>query len=873
MAHSGADSIHPDWITQLSQVDNDDDQVKRAACEWLEQQRKQDTMVALSILFTIVCSDQPLHARQMASILTQRFLSSKGPADLRTLRTTWTARTDLADQIKTALYRLVVADDPAIQANCTNCFALVLGIELGNWVLALNDVADQLEASMASPSDNPIQLIGLLSIFKALCSLTNFNDLPLPVFWPFLTRLWAASLYFLSAPDIPDPTRLLAAECVHGALSAIPGLISSFDQAMAVLAPLGAPLRGPDAKLCFCCNHIMLELTKQYYAAAPSFIATIWDYTIANIVQAESRQRCKDSMVFWSSLADWELRQFHGQGDGYQRLCEQAAPALLPVLFEVVCAVDPADRAVEDPAVQDTGFSAATAIASFYRLAPQPVFQSFIEATFARSIRDADWRRQHGALLLLFAMSTGEAVDAVCPFIARAIGPLLEHCRTADNPRLQETALYVLAMILQAYRKQFLGLTKSESPTVVLDRVLGVVQVDHGLHPLILRRYCEILRELARLFDGSLASPALWSRFETMVSLVNGLRESADLQVYETASEALDHIVAQSSVRENGPALFSLIDFTLAELGEAATRFADEDVRCAVQQCLCENLEAILLQLRQKLPPDVTERIFAATVPLLQVRHPAIGDGPFGAIGGLYFCSPDPFGPERQGLLLAAVRDALGGRHRGAIEGAVGLLHIICMVDRTPFVQHFDDLLARLEALLKTDLELKGVHQALLAAVAAMFQSDPGIANGEERLLAIMRTFRAIEIDPKSEEAVAHANSIFEPLCRVYGAYAAAFYPEGASSADPAAIAKERAMLIELAALAAAILPLPRVSDFVLLAFCGMAQHFAERCSRKNNVVLNRSVVHAVINKCLERDRPERLRKRGKATADLLKSR
>jgi hypothetical protein len=61
---------------------------------------------------------------------------------------------------------------------------------------------------------------------------------------------------------------------------------------------------------------------------------------------------------------------------------------------------------------------------------------------------------------------------------------------------------------------------------------------------------------------------------------------------------------------------------------------------------------------------------------------------------------------------------------------------------------------------------------------------------GREERLAVVRTFRLIEIDGGNEDDVAHADLVFEALCRVEMGVAITFYPEVPRGCSAEAIAK-----------------------------------------------------------------------------------
>jgi hypothetical protein len=53
-----------------------------------------------------------------------------------------------------------------------------------------------------------------------------------------------------------------------------------------------------------------------------------------------------------------------------------------------------------------------------------------------------------------------------------------------------------------------------------------------------------------------------------------------------------------------------------------------------------------------------------------------------------------------------------------------------------------------------------------------------------------------------------------------------------------------------MANLAALMAKIPELNEYVYMAYMKMTHAYAEHCSRKNNLILNRSAVHKVLISC-----------------------
>jgi hypothetical protein len=796
------------------------------------------------------------------------------------IRTAWADRRDLAGHIKAALYTLVLCDDQVIRNQAARCFALVLGIELGDWAGAVSDVADKLDQA----SESPVQAIGLLSIFKEILGLKNFKELLTDAFSDKFIRLWATSLQILGLPGINPLVRFAAAECVRDGVDMLPNLIQNMEQAGALLAALEVPLQETESKLYVCCHRIMFNLVTRYYRASTEFIGRIWDYTQAGIMQPEPVESRNTSIYFWKELADWEREQFKGDAPENQHICELAAESLLPILFEIMCDINPNAIEVEDLNDRSPSMFATVAMASFYQLNPQYIFEHFISPAFREAIAQTDWTRRHAALLLLYAMSDAEGVEDACPFIAAETGQVIEHCQYVEIPHIQETALFVLAQILHNYKMIYWKLDLCQAPAAAVDRILALIPQDLDVHPQILLRYCLILFNVASIWpEEQLFRSPLPAKFETLVAVARRLMERQlqgpeDIELYQSASESLNQIVVATNADENREHLLSLLQMTITELHEVRTAVQEDHVRYAMQAALCSNVTSIAIKLAKRLPPDEFEQCVDILFTLLRIRNTLLYEEALMAVAALYLQHHERFSPDHHHHMLGMIRDGLDSMSPGVINSSAILLGDLFHFSGAQLVEDFFDFFNRVGTLLMRNPEMRDIHPFIIKAIAEMFE---GVALVEEmaskledqrdQLMMLLTNVRSVPIDNTSESDIQYANYLFEYLAQAYRAFAKVYYPD--ARVQDSLLPDERIALVEMTEFAKAVAGVRKLSDFVLMQFCKMAQQYAEKCSRKNNVILNRSSVHKVLDMCQQQNRPQRLKKLGKDTAGMLKSR
>jgi hypothetical protein len=85
--------------------------------------------------------------------------------------------------------------------------------------------------------------------------------------------------------------------------------------------------------------------------------------------------------------------------------------------------------------------------------------------------------------------------------------------------------------------------------------------------------------------------------------------------------------------------------------------------------------------------------------------------------------------------------------------------------------------------------------------------------------------------------------------------------------------AAEKKVLEEMATFSRALLRLPVVTDTVLLQVVGMMKQYADRCSRRCNMMLNGALNHAVIRMMLDEHRYSELRSAGRGLLRYMQTR
>jgi hypothetical protein len=848
-----------EWVEYFVATRDSDVRVSIAAHAWVNERMWLPPEVLLDMASTIVPDEsQPLVARRMASFAAVRALRPTSARHLSEIRDGWAAVPGLAARVKAWLYQGVLCADDVLRGQAALAFALVFGIEGEAWSESLSQIHEKLTEWGGSP----VQAAGLLLVFKEILNLGNVADLKGPALIDGYAGLWADALSTVgSEADVHPLLRVTAAECVRDALEALPELCMyddsapNVEQVGVVLQSLPASLRQPDVKLFLCCHRIMFNILRSYYTTAPAFIHTIWEYTMAGLeLDRPEQTEFRDAAIFfWKEVAVFEkdIKPSHG-------IVVTAGEALLPKFWDIMCEVPAENTDIQDPSENSPSVYATMAVAAFYQAAPGIIFTNFISPTFTDAVETAhDWPVQHAALLLLFCLSAEDGDPLTFKFIQANLGHLIEFCQRDDVPRIRETALYVLAMVLKSYKALFLDAAPQFSSETLIPAILSLLHIETNIHPVILSRYALIVFHLGQIWAEEHPCwsplPPFFRHFvEIMKTIMSRpIENEYDILIYQNACEALNALIVNGSWKE-GNLLRQLFQETLRELEESGRAIEADNVRYAVQARLCSNLTSLTVAIGKDMANDELHQAVGCVFHILEQRNPVIYEEAVMSLASLYLKLYDEFLPDELDQMLSIVRDGLNSGSPGVINSASILLADLYHWSGKQFVEQFPEFLELEVGLLCSHDEMRQIHPFLIKAIAEMFE---GVGDGrvlaeyETQLFDLMKMVRAVSIDPKSHSDMQYADYLFEYLTSLYRVFAKLFYPEtnGVPNFNEV-IKKEKGYLLEFAELANVIWRLEKLNGFVLFQFAEAARQFASKCSRRNNVVLNRRSVHKVLD-------------------------
>jgi hypothetical protein len=858
----------------------------RQAFDYIGQVLAEHPDVLLDASSRIVAdSGHPAAARRMAALALARSLRASGAAHLADLRRRWAQSPALAAQARAAAHAALLCDDAVVRGAAAQALALVVALERDAG--ALRAVCEALPRALGCPA----QAAALLSVFSEVLALECLCDLRAAPLCECYAALFAQAVDLLGGAGVELALRRAAAAAVRDAAAALPELCAGdAARVRAVLRALPAALAPLDEFLFAACHRTMLNLVRAHYAAADGFADLLFPLALGALemaAPAHARFRAV-GIVFWKELAALEL-EIALRGDGRpEKLAARAAPAVIPVLFDIMARVDPADTAIENPDEQTCATHAAVAVQAFFNAMPRVVFDNWLRPTFERCIASDDWTLRHAAVLLLNCMCPlddgmpVQAFDDGVVFIGQQMPQVLAACLCQSVPRLVETALYVLAEILHNYPVVITRHRFCLDPALAIRQIMELFVLGDNTHPVIISRYCLVLYFLvgAWVEDRNMTKsplPQFYGSFMSFLRQIMGRCQGiAELmELYSDAAETLNrviHVAMDSSATvDEMRALFAQ---TLDDL--EATRHGPEmdGVRFIMQALLCSNLSFLAMSLRHMNRDNDVHRAIFLLLELLRLPHQLLYEEALFSLTGLYRAASHVFEGDDILTILSIIQFALTSESPGVIIAASGLLGELFKSAGPALVDHFMTFLDLEEELLRSHEPMRDIHASIVKAITEMLE---GLDTDEQylsvlsplkrRIFALMQLLRGVALDVTKKEDLTYANELFESLIQLYRIFAKLYYPDTKTITSHEAFAQERAILVEMSALATALKRLNnKIHENVLLEFILMVQIYATFCSRKNNIILNRSSVHDVLKLAKGERYHNKVRKLGKET-------
>ena len=352
--------------------------------------------------------------------------------------------------------------------------------------------------------------------------------------WKLLERLKGLFMELGVAGSVDADLRVDAVNGLRSLLSVVPSLFANAAMVDQAFDMVGEGLKTANSDVASVMQRFLLEIVKQFYSYADSFIAKAASLIEMGINSKDGRCQVI-AMEFWYELAQFEKKQLETSRNLCKEYCSRISHDMCVTLCNVLLRVpqsEPDDLCVDTK--NSVPAMALLTLKAFYSVASQQVFL-VISQFFSDHINSESWESVCAAVNSLRCLCACPHAEVVKKFLMESIRELFDSKLQADvHPMLRIEAIKTLRAFVKTY------------PQLISDEYfLGIVE---KLFPILQTSDVGYLSSFSRLLvDVSRFAPASWND----KALANGAST--------LIGKALDPTL--SSLRDTSLAISSLIQF------------------------------------------------------------------------------------------------------------------------------------------------------------------------------------------------------------------------------------------------------------------------------------------------------------------------
>lgn len=848
-------------------------------------------------------------AKCLASIFLTQMLHIQNPKDLEFKRQNLSS--ELIESIKMALRQNIFSNISTIRNKCAQCYSILFAILTDRWPEGVEDIVN----SFNNMTLLPYGFIGLISIMREIVTQKMFVDTIAGPFEKYFTQTLVFSMDILSKePSDSNYTaelRIEACRYIHDLIFTYPQILDDNDSRGAripyLLQSLPNSFQISNIDLFSILHQVLFVIVKRFYSLSPNFMETVASYVGNGFDLVEVTDCVNISIYFWKEIASLEENIIEKHNIDPKKaepplqnlLSEIAIPTLIPILIHFMESINENDTAVEDVQKKpEPSMFATVTIGALYKILPRIIFDR-LKDKIEEDLASEKWTIVHAGILMIYSIAEEPTNDIVGQFIAHHFEKLLESTKPDQFPRLRETALFVIGLTIKNYPQiitqageytdmRINQLIESIEPTLRLDeQQQSNISYDNRQ---IFIRYASIIYHLSAAWKNNQYDSHISQFFDKLYEIIGILFNfgimNSDQMLLQNSSEALNQLIFNSTSNLLNK-LEWLYQRTLNMLVKSKGVYCAQEIRFLIQSSFCSNISTLLLKLRRlKGGFDVISKYTQQTITILydilSNRNTYIYEEALMAISALISATNqtdnyiEVFDPNSFHQLLSEfVKSGLTSLNSGVINATcllIGNLFYFLSKRIPDLNQYIPVLFSTLTDIIMNNKDMRDAHPFILKAIADIFKhADPNIIKTDDLeipLRELLTSIYGISVDLEISEKndVEYGNLFYQYLTDAFCGYARVFY----NPSDPQI---ERNQLFLLDKLATYIFKLnPKIKDNLYKSFMEAAREFANNCSRKNNVILNRHSVHRILKLGYENVKQPDLRKKLKEASDYLKS-
>lgn len=823
---------------------------------------------------------------------------------------------EIIDVIKNTLRNAIISDNTAILGNIQKAYAYLFATLTTEWQDGIDDIVN----SFTSANLFPNGIICLISTMREIVHLFNFAT---DIFQPFQNQFTHAlefSVDILSKEQIDDSaTPELRTNCcnyIHELIDVVPSVITE-DQIQEILEIISHSFDVYDKDLHESLKFLLITFVKQFYNQSQEFFDKIYEYISDGIDLVPMYPECGNSCIcFWGKIAELEYSIIEkcsmDEKIGTKRsimkplsplLTETYVDELLPIFIEIIKSIDEEDTNVEDlSAPLQPSMHAVNAIKSFYNLMPEYIFSYIVQQLTQEKEYEIDekWTDKHSIILMIYTIIENQINEEVGIFISEYFDYIISCSEPTNVPRLRETAIFVLAVILINYPQVVSQIDPEKRMNQIIQLIHFSCEIDdQTIRNLsaddlkIISRFTMIIFYLSSICEENIYRSHYSDYFDELFNCIEmifniGIMHN-NSELILNVSESLNNLI-QNSCTDNYQKIYQIYGQTLDFLVSTMTNYFNvlPEVNQNMQSSFLSILSTILLQFRRnKMQDQINILEFApATIEIVyELMSNQVNDID---VEGLLVISSiinaagceksvELFSKEAFNILITEfINNALNSFVPKMIESACILIGSIYynLSNRIPELsQIIPEIFDTLSSLILYHKELRESFPSILGAISDIFiytnftKSHPPDLEKQYGELIMKIMDQSKELDLTNEKDVDFGNQFYESLLNALTGYAKVYL-------DKFDLDYQREQLFIFDKLSAYIWEMcPKINDSLSESFRETAKQFAQDCARRNSVIINRHSIHRILRFCYKNTRNSYLKKSIKETSDFMKTR
>lgn len=513
-------------------------------------QNDKETLITLC---TLILSNPELEQhKNMALILLKEAFASSNKNASKLMKDLSTKDENLINTLKSLLIEHIGHPNETIRNLSASFISVLISIEK-DW----NELAKSLITLLQCAVNelDQILVVGVLTTFNEILLIRGINsdEYNTEDIIQILYQLGSQITSLFPIPDVPYEIRFNSIKCLCHLFKAFSNLFKPQSEIDVIITQIGTALPTlvesslQTELICQLIIDLLFTITTTHYEESPIFFERICD--LINFYTSNFNDiRCYYAIEFWESLAQFELPLFldDKKRNSVKANSEQKCRDLIlfdsfsryDMLLQMLYVMSTDDENIEDLNNREIHMIAQSSLRAMFVFDPEnllPRIKRFVIDNFA----EESWVNKHAAILAITCCCTRTYIPEVEQFII-GIFEYVKECALMSPPRLAETALWALSMMLRVYGNFMHNLDNFKNMYLFISPILYDVAAPN----IIMKRCCTIFYHMCKNADPQTLDYYLEDIKQSMTERIwYQIRERNDLEYIQYMYEALNSMI------------------------------------------------------------------------------------------------------------------------------------------------------------------------------------------------------------------------------------------------------------------------------------------------------------------------------------------